>query len=155
MTNIDNVDTPAIMLAINVDQLLPYSPARVWQALTSPELLARWFMPNDFRLEVGHTFTFQSVPIPSVKFGGTIYCEVLDFEIERRLRISWIDRGENGLTSTVIWRLEPEGAGTRLYMTHEGFDPNNPLQQQGHSMMSNGWRSNPRHLAELLAGEES
>jgi hypothetical protein len=39
-------------------------------------------MPNDFKLEVGHRFTFQSVPLPTVKFGGTAYCEVLDFEAE-------------------------------------------------------------------------
>lgn len=141
------------MLSIDVDQFLPYAPARVWEALTTPELLARWFMPNDFRLQVGHSFTFQSVPIPIVKFGGTVYCSVLDFEIDRRLRISWVDRGENGLTSIVTWHLEPEGAGTHLYLTHDGFDTSNPFQVQGHRMLSSGWVAIPQHLADFLAGE--
>ena len=70
---------------------------------------------------------------------GTVYCEVLDFEVERRLRISWVDRGEeNGLNSTVAWPLEPEGNGTHLFLEHEEFDPNPPLQQLGYQMMNPG-----------------
>jgi uncharacterized protein YndB with AHSA1/START domain len=137
---------------IRIDQFLPYPPRRVWKALTDSELLARWLMPNDFQLVVGHRFTFTNVPIPSVKFGGTVYCEVLDFEEERRLHISWVDRGEeNGLTSTVTWRLEPEGDGTRLYLEHDGFDPNHPLQQLGYKMMSQGWRRISQRIAAILA----
>ena len=140
---------------IHIDQYLPYSPTRVWKALTDPALLARWFMPNDFKLEVGHHFTFQATPIPGAKFGGTVYCEVLDFEVEHRLHISWTDRGENGLNSTVTWRLEPEGSGTHLYLEHDGFDLANPLQQLGHKMMSNGWRFIPNKIARLLAEEDT
>jgi len=137
---------------IYIDQFLPYSPAQVWKALTDSDLLARWLMPNDFQLLVGHRFTFKNFPIPSVKFGGTVYCEVLDFEPERSLRISWIDRGkENGLNSTVTWRLESEEDGTRLYLEHDGFDPNHPLQQLGYQMMSQGWSRLPQRIAEILA----
>jgi len=138
---------------IRTDQFLPYAPAQVWKALTDPDLLARWMMPNDFQLAVGHHFTFKNVPIPSVKFGGTVYCEVLDFEVERRLCISWVDRGEeNGLNSTVTWRLEPEGNGTHLFLEHVGFDPNNPLQQLGYQMMNQGWRRIVgQRIAEVLA----
>jgi uncharacterized protein YndB with AHSA1/START domain len=140
-------------LIIRTDQFLPYPPTRVWKALTDPDLLARWLMPNDFKLAVGHQFTFKNFPIPAVKFGGTVYCEVLDFEVERRLRISWVDRGEeNGLNSTVTWRLEPEGNGTHLLLEHDGFDPNHPLQQLGYQMMSQGWRRIVgQRIAEVLA----
>ena len=117
-------------------------------------LLARWLMPNDFQLIVGHHFTFKTLPIPTVKFGGTAYCEVLDFELERSLRISWVDRSEeNGLNSTVTWRLEPEGNGTHLYMEHAGFDPNHPLQQLAYQMMSKGWSRLPQRIADILAEE--
>lgn len=142
-------------LTIHCDQFLPYTPAQVWKALTTPELIARWLMPNDFQLKKGHHFTFQSVPLPNVKFGGTVYCEVLDFEVERRLNISWVDRGEeNGLNSTVTWRLEPEGEGTHLYLEHAGFDPNRPLQHLGYQMMSKGWSRLPQCIADILAEEE-
>ncbi len=138
---------------IRVDQFLPYSPAKVWKVLTDPELIARWLMPNDFQLEVGHHFTFSTVPIPPVQFGGTVYCEVLDFEVERSLRYSWVDRGEeNGLNSVVTWRLKPEGNETHLYLEHEGFDPNHPLQLKGYQMMSQGWsRIVGQRIAEVLA----
>jgi uncharacterized protein YndB with AHSA1/START domain len=50
--------------AVRVDEFLAHPPARVWRALTDPDLLARWLMPNDFRPEVGHTFTFRTDPRP-------------------------------------------------------------------------------------------
>ena len=36
------------MASVEVDEVLPHPPERVWQALTDPALLARWLMPNDF-----------------------------------------------------------------------------------------------------------
>jgi hypothetical protein len=30
-----------------------------------------WLMRNDFRLEVGHRFTFHADPVPGAGFGGT------------------------------------------------------------------------------------
>ena len=138
---------------IRIDQFLPYAPAQVWKALTDPDLLARWLMPNDFQLVVGHDFTFKNVPIPAVKFEGTVYCEVLDFEVERKLRYSWVDRGEeNGLNSIVTWLLESESNGTHLFLEHEGFDLNHPLQLKGYQMMSQGWsRIVGQRLVEVLA----
>ena len=38
-------------LTIRVDEYLPHSVAKVWRALTDSDLLARWLMPNDFKLE--------------------------------------------------------------------------------------------------------
>jgi uncharacterized protein YndB with AHSA1/START domain len=138
---------------IRIDQFLPYTTAQVWKALTAPTLIAKWLMPNDFQLEFGHHFTFHTPPIPPVQFGGIVYCELLDFEVEKRLRYSWVDRGEeNGLNSVVTWRLVAEGDGTHLYMEHEGFDPSHPLQLKGYQMMSQGWsRIVGQRIAEVLA----
>ena len=82
-----------------------------------------------------------------------MYCEVLDFEVERRLCFSWFDRGEeNGLNSIVTWRLEPESNGTHLFFEHEGFDPNHLLQLKGYQMMSQGWSCIVgQRIAEVLA----
>lgn len=138
-------------LVIRLEEYLPHAPARVWRALTEPELIARWLMPNDFRLEVGHRFTFQGTPIPAVRFDGTVDCEVHGFSVERMLRYSWSGQGENSLRSTVTWRLEAEGPGTRLFMEHEGFDPENPLHQLSHRMMSGGWVGVLRRLEAVIA----
>lgn len=140
-------------LTIAIDQVFPYPPAHVWRALTDPDLLARWLMPPiDFHLNVGHRFTFIGTPIPRVHFSGIVQCEVLAFEVERRLSYSWADHsGENDLRSTVTWRLEPERQGTHLFLEHGGFDPAHPLLHLSYQMMSGGWVRLMRQLGARLA----
>jgi uncharacterized protein YndB with AHSA1/START domain len=124
---------------IRVDEFLAHPPARVWRALTDPVLLAKWLMPNDFRPEVGHRFTFLTDPRPNAGFDGVVHCEVLVVEPERLLRIGW--RGGT-LDTTVTWTLASEGRGTRLFLEHDGFDPDDPTQQFSRRIMDGGWRSN-------------
>lgn len=132
--------------SIHVDQFLGHPPARVWAALTDPEKVARWLMPNDFRLAVGHRFTFRTDPRPG--FDGVVHCEVLAFEIEKMLRISWVSMGR--LDTTVTWRLEAEGKGTRLFLDHEGFAPDDPMQQRVRRILGSGWRSNVMRAIEAV-----
>jgi uncharacterized protein YndB with AHSA1/START domain len=132
--------------AIRLDQFIAHPPAKVWRALTEPDLLARWLMPNDFKPEVGHRFTFTTEPKKSVGFDGIVHCEVLEIEPERLLRISWSDRKQSDWT--VTWRLEPEGRGTRLFLDHEGFDPGSEVQQMSRRIMGGGW---PRIFATIEA----
>ena len=77
--------------SINVDQFFPHPPERVWRVLTTSELMARWLMPNDFKPELGHVFTFTSKPVPGKDFSGTGRSEVLAIEEPTLLRISWQD----------------------------------------------------------------
>lgn len=123
-------------VSIDLDQYLKHPPHRVWRALTDAERLARWLMPNDFAPVVGHRFTFRTEPRPG--FDGIVHCEVLALEPERLLRWSW--RGGT-LDSTVTWTLAAEGRGTRLFLRHEGFDPDDPYQRQAWTIMGRGWRS--------------
>jgi uncharacterized protein YndB with AHSA1/START domain len=117
----------------------------VWRALTDPDRLARWLMPNDFAPVVGHRFTFRTDPRPG--FDGIVHCEVLALEPERLLRWSW--RGGT-LDTTVTWQLRPEGRGTRLFLRHDGFDPDDPFQQRALTIMGGGWRS---HIMRALEAE--
>jgi uncharacterized protein YndB with AHSA1/START domain len=123
---------------IRVETFLRHPPARVWQALTDPALLARWLMPNDFQPVVGHHFTFRTQARPEAGFSGVVHCQVLAIAPERLLRISW--RGGR-LDTTVTWTLAPEGHGTRLFLEHDGFDPDDPIQQSAYRIMGAGWRS--------------
>ena len=131
--------------AIEVDQYLPHPPAKVWRALTDPDRLARWLMPTDFAPMVGHRFTFRTDPQPG--FDGIVRCEVLDLQPERLLRWSWCN---GALNSTVTWTLTAEGHGTRLLLRHDGFDPDDPWQQQALRIMGGGWRS---HVMRALEAE--
>lgn len=44
-------DAQEDLTTVRVDQFLPHPPAKVWRALTEPDLIAQWLMPCDFRLE--------------------------------------------------------------------------------------------------------
>ena len=136
------------MAAIEVDQFLAQPPDRVWHALTDPDLLARWLMPNDFRPAVGHQFTFRTEPVPQHGFDGIVHCQVLDLDPPRLLRFSW--RGGQ-LDTVVSWRLVPEGAGTRLLIRHDGFDDADPAQRMTMGILGGGWRGHlVKRLGELL-----
>ena len=132
------------MAAIEVDQFLSRPPDQVWQALTDPDLLARWLMPNDFQPAVGHQFTFRTDPVPEYGFDGIVHCQVLDLDPPRLLRFSW--RGGR-LDTVVSWQLVPEGAGTRLLIRHDGFDDGDPAQRMTMGIMGGGWRG---HLVKRL-----
>ena len=121
--------------AIEVDYDLPQSPAKVWRALTEPELLAGWLMPNDIRPVVGHAFTFKAQPMPG--WDGVVHCEVLEAEPNQRLRYSWRGGAEaSRLESVVTWTLTPTSGGTRLVLEHSGFLPRNAF---AFDAMSKGW----------------
>ncbi|MFD0316474.1 SRPBCC family protein [Streptomyces flavalbus] len=137
-----------------MDQFLPHPPAKVWRALTEPELLAQWQMPGaaDFRLEVGHRYRMTSVPRPRTHFSGTIDVQVLAYDTPRMLRLRWADADPaNPVDWTITWTLEQEGRGTRLFLVHEGFDPDDPAQMMARKIMDGGWRSHVlRSLGQTL-----
>jgi uncharacterized protein YndB with AHSA1/START domain len=127
---------------ITVDQYLQHPPARVWQALTDPERLAGWFMPNDFQPIVGRAFTLHRSGNCELRFSSTIACRVLAIEPERLLSYSWTDGGEYAgeLDSTVTWTLSAEGRGTRIFLEHRGFRLDDPVHQAARNLMDNGWQ---------------
>jgi uncharacterized protein YndB with AHSA1/START domain len=140
------------MTAIAIDEFLPHPPDRVWHVLTDPGLMARWLMRNDFRLEVGHRFTFHADPIPAAGFGGTGRAEVLAFDEGKMLRLAWRAAPGDpiGLESTVTFRLEPEGTGTRLFIEHDGFDLADPHQAAARRILGHGWQAIPGRIAKIL-----
>jgi uncharacterized protein YndB with AHSA1/START domain len=131
--------------AIVVEYDLPHPPAKVWRALTDPELLGRWLMANDMRPIVGHKFKFTATPRNG--WDGVCHCQVLEVDEPRRLRYSW--RGDGGtawLDTVVTWTLTPTASGgTLLHLEHAGFTPANDVAFQE---MGKGWRG---HLAERIA----
>lgn len=119
--------------------LIPQSRDKVWQAISDRAALAAWMFPNDFEPEVGHQFTFQVPPNPKVDFDGlVVQCEVLECQPPDLLVFSWSAGGP--VTNTrVRFRLEPDGAGTRLYFEHSGFDFSQPWAEQAFKGAEHGW----------------
>src|ERR1700733_225423 len=87
---------------ISMDFDLPHPPAKVWRALTEPELLAKWLMTTDMRLAVGQSFTFKRPPTQG--WDGVVNCEMKEIEVHKRLRYSWESLG---LDTVITWTLAP------------------------------------------------
>lgn len=115
---------------IHVDQFLAQPPAKVWRMLTEPDRLARWWAAGDIRPEVGHRFTLDMGP------RGTQPCTVTEVEDERLLSYTF---GDGDVDWTITWRLVEEGAGTRLFLEHGGFDLDDPRHRTAFTNMSRGW----------------
>lgn len=99
---------------IVVECELPAAPDKVWRALTIPEFVARWLLPNTMgEARPGEKFELDG---GGHGLSARIGCEVLDAEPERRLSYSW--REEDATEGIVTFELTPSGAGTRLRVTH-------------------------------------
>jgi uncharacterized protein YndB with AHSA1/START domain len=134
--------------SISLEYDLPYPPAKIWRALTEPELVAKWIMANDMQPLVGHSFTFRAEPMPW--WDGIVHCEVLEMEPHKRLRYSWRSGPESSPLDTVVtWTLTPTpSGGTRLALEHSGFVPGNAFAFDG---ARQGWqRMVGERLGEVL-----
>lgn len=114
------------MSSIECDQFIARPPAAVWRALTEPDLLAAWWAAGDIKPVVGHRFTLD------MSDWGQQPCEVLEVEPGKLLRYTF---AEGSLDTTITWRLEPEGTGTRLFLVHDGFEP----ESTALTGMGRGW----------------
>lgn len=124
---------------IRLSQYINHSPAKVWRALTDANLVAKWWAAGDIQAVVGHKFTLD------MGKWGQQPCEVIAVEPERLLMYSF------ALDTTVTWRLEPEGTGTRLQLEHSGFDLDSPMGKSAFEGMGNGWPGILERIAPAIA----
>lgn len=126
---------------LRFERTYPYPPERVWRALTDPQAIADWLMPNNFEPRLGHKFEFQTEPRPG--FDGRVSCEVIELDPPRRLAYTW--RG-GGVNTVLRMTLEPVADGTRLTLEHTGFKGARAVMVS--FILSSGWGS--KILAEHL-----
>ncbi len=109
---------------------------KVWEAVSTAEGISSWFMPNDFRLEVGHEFHIQSPFGPSP-------CKVLEIDEPNHLTFSWDTDGW-----FVSFDLKEMGDKTEFTMIHGGWkQADDILPKPGRSAaeirdtMNGGWEA--------------
>ena len=104
------------MSELCLEATYPHPPERVWEAISDSRALEAWLMPNDFKPEVGHRFTFRTDPAPG--FDGIVHCEVLKVKPPQLLQFTW----KGGPLDTVVtFTLQPTVEGTRLTFRQTGF----------------------------------
>ncbi len=84
---------------------------KVWAALTVPERLSDWLAEATIALEIGGRYELRFHGTDDVMTG-----RIIRLEPPHLLEYMWRENG--GVESVVQWRLEPEGRGCRLSLTH-------------------------------------
>jgi len=111
---------------IRFERLLAHSLQRVWEAITTPDGLAGWWLPFpatiDVDLVVGGNLSFSSSELGSEPMS----CEILELDPPNRLVHTHFDR-----TITLTWELVAERNGCRLRLTQHTPDIAAALEQ-GH-----------------------
>lgn len=124
---------------------LKHPPEKVWRALTRPELLAQWLLPVlDLKLEAGAAFQFKTQPYPG--WDGTVNCQFVEIEAERKLSYKWVV-GDKEIDTVVTFTLSPTPTGTLLSLVQTGFKPEN---QPAFGGQRYGWNLMGGKLVELL-----
>ena len=139
---------------IRLERTLEAPVETVWRYLTEASLRQQWFMggtdarPNsEFELLNDHdNLSTDDVPYPEsyAEFKGKTWNEsVIRFDPPRLLETTF-QGGKNG---NVTFELFPEGANTRLVLTHSGI-----VSPVGAQDFGSGWNSHLTVLEERLAG---
>jgi len=131
--------------SVVVEREMPFSPEKIWRALTEPHLIEEWLMKNDFNAAVGHRFNLRG------EWGGVLDCEVLAVEPNKTLSYTWNhahgDAAFN-LRSVVTFTLIPTRMGTHLRMEQSGFRPE---QKQAYGGAKAGWQQFFTKLEQALS----
>ncbi len=107
------------MAAILKELTIQATPRRVWDALTKPDEIARWWTDDvSIQPEVGTLAEFRFSQ-------GTFVIQFEVAELDEEAKMSWITRqgpSTGHWTGTsVTWQLEPVHTGTKLVFTHDRF----------------------------------
>lgn len=129
--------------AIRLERRYPHPAQAVWAALTTPELLARWWAPGNIAPVVGHRFTMD------MDAWGQQQCEVLAVDPGKAISFLF-SKGQ--LDTTITWRLEPADGSTVLHFEHAGFQLDTPMGRHAIEGMGNGWPGLLGRIDGVLAG---
>lgn len=118
---------------------------KVWKQVSTSEGIAAWFMPNDFKPELGHEFHLQSPFGPSP-------CKVIELDPPNRLSFTWDTDGW-----VVSFILKDLGDRTEFTVVHGGWkDPDavigkaNEKSSVIRDRMSGGWAGIVEKLRKIV-----
>jgi uncharacterized protein YndB with AHSA1/START domain len=104
-------------------------PADLWDAITTPERLRRWFLPVTGDLRLGGTYQIEG------NAGG----EIRVCDPPSHLRVTWMFGDAAPESSFVDVHLSPVGDGTRLELVHTAVAPPGMWDTYGPGAVGAGW----------------
>jgi uncharacterized protein YndB with AHSA1/START domain len=105
---------------------------KVWDAVATSEGISAWFMPNDFKPEMGYEFQLNAGPF------GMSPCKVTELDPPNRLSFHW------GKEWTLTFELKDAEGRTEFTLIHSGWDAEGVTEfGETHAVvrdrMNNGW----------------
>jgi uncharacterized protein YndB with AHSA1/START domain len=104
----------------------------VWDALTNPERIGRWFLPISGDYRVGGRYQFEG------NAGG----EIVECERPHRLKVTWAYgemAGDVGVSELEVRLSAVDAATTRFELAHTAIVPEDPWAEYGPGAVGVGW----------------
>ena len=148
MANTKTQERPSLALVRKLDA----APAKVWRALTAPEMLKRWMAPDaafkipvaEIDLRVGGRYRIVMVsPDGEEHDVRGVYREIVP---NKKLVHTWAWKSTPERESLVTMELRAAGSGTELTLTHEHF-----ADEQARDKHQHGWTGCLAGLERFLA----
>ena len=148
MANTKTQERPSLALVRKLDA----APAKVWRALTEPEMMKRWMAPDDaFKVPVAET---------QVRVGGRYHIVMISPDGEehdvsgvyreivpnKKLVYTWAWKTTPERESVVTIELRAAGGGTELTLTHRQFADEDARNRHEH-----GWKGCLARLERAVA----
>jgi uncharacterized protein YndB with AHSA1/START domain len=148
MANTKTKERPSLALVRKLDA----APAKVWRALTEPEMLKRWMAPDDaFKVPVAET---------QVRVGGRYHIVMISPDGEehdvsgvyreivpnKKLVYTWAWKTTPERESIVTIELRSAGSGTELTLRHEQF-----ADEEARNRHEHGWKGCLARLERAVA----
>lgn len=148
MANTKTQERPSLAIVRKLDA----APAKVWRALTEPEMLKRWMAPDDaFKVPVAET---------QVRVGGRYHIVMISPDGEehdvsgvyreivpnKKLVYTWAWKTTPERESMVTIELRAAGNGTELTLRHEQF-----ADEEARNRHEHGWKGCLARLERAVA----
>jgi uncharacterized protein YndB with AHSA1/START domain len=115
---------------VRFERLYPAAVDDVWDAVTNPDRISRWFLPISGDLRLGGTYQLEG------NAGGTI----LACDRPNRLRVTWVFGPPTDDPSILELRLTPvDGETTRFELEHTAVVPEEFWTAYGPGAVGVGW----------------
>ena len=115
----------------------------VWDALSNPERITRWFLPISGDIRLGGRYQFEG------NAGG----EIRTCEPPNRLLVTWEMGDPSAAPSEVEIRLTRAGDSTSVELAHTAIVPDEFWDEYGPGAVGVGWDGGVLGLALYLRGE--
>ena len=114
--------------SVTIDQPIKASPAQVWERISTPAGIARWWRPGNIAPILGHEFVMDMAK------WGKVPCRVIEVDPCRKLAYTFHE-------FELHWTILPTDDGCILRLEHRGFDLENPKHRFAFDNMGSGWRT--------------